>query len=63
MTTDQKMVNVGTPEQPELVPQEAVTSPDSPKGRGWWGRLAEGAVILSQAALGKLIQLSNEKKD
>lgn len=63
-----KMINVGTAERPVLVsvpehvPEHALR-PETEKGRNWWGKLADGSVVLGSEELDRLLELSNGKKD
>ncbi len=49
------MVNIGTAERPVVVPEKAL-HPDSDEGRDWWGKVAEGSVVLEDKVLDQLLE-------
>lgn len=58
---NEKMVNIGTPERPILVPQKSL-EPNTDKGREWWGMVAEGSVVLEPEKLDRLLRITYDKK-
>jgi hypothetical protein len=57
-----RMVNIGTSERPVLVSRKAL-EPDTPEGREWWEMVASGSVTLEEKELGKLLSVTDEKKN
>ena len=52
-----KLINIGTAENPILVPKAVVLGDGSDRERNWWNMLATGSVVLPDEALGKLLGL------
>ena len=53
--TGGSLVNIGTAENPTLVPKAVVLGDGSDQEREWWGALAAGSVILPDEALNRLL--------
>lgn len=58
---NEKMVNIGTPERPILVPQKSL-EPNTDEGREWWGMMAEGSVVLKPEEVDRLLKITDDKK-
>ena len=56
-----KMVNIGTPERPVLVPEKSL-QPKTAEGREWWGMVAEGSIVLKPDELNGLLKKTDGKK-
>lgn len=59
--TGNQLINVGTAENPILVPKTVVARDGSDQEREWWNALASGSVVLPDEVLNKL--LSPESTD
>jgi hypothetical protein len=55
-------INVGSPENPVLVPGKALR-PDSDEGKEWWEMVVSGSVNLKPDQLDNLLKLLSEKKE
>ena len=52
------MINIGTAERPCLVPEDALFTPNSPKGNSWWEKVATGSVVISDKELERALKIS-----
>lgn len=52
-----KLINIGTPERPVMIPEEAIKL-STKEGEEWWNMLASGSAILELEDLDKLLELS-----
>lgn len=57
----ESIINLGSPENPVLVPKKALL-PETAKGREWWQLLAEGSVTLPSENLSRLLEVNDGKK-
>ena len=55
-----EMINIGSKENPVMVPENAL-SPQSAEGGEWWENLANGSVVLDDKALDLLLEKTNEE--
>ena len=58
---DPKLVNIGTKENPVMVPKQAV-SPDKSVQNRWFGSLASGSVVIEDKALDILLEVKDEQR-
>ncbi len=61
MAQNHREVNIGTPEQPIMVPFEAAADPNSKESIQWWNKFALGLVFLSPEVMKALIKFDQEK--
>ncbi len=54
------MANIGTVEKPVLVPDKAL-KPSSDEGQEWWGKVADGSVVLEDEVLEMLLALTENE--
>lgn len=52
------MVNIGTPERPCFIPEDALFAPNSPSGNSWWEKVATGSVIVSGKGIERALKIS-----
>lgn len=57
---DPNLVNIGTTERPVFVPEKAL-KPSTDDGREWWGKVADGSVVLEDQTLDKLLELTEKE--
>ena len=56
MSVNDHLINIGTAERPVFIPKSALL-PESDEGREWWGKLADGSVVLDEKDLNKLLSI------
>lgn len=56
-----KMINVGTSEQPVMVPEDVAQGNDTQGANHWFSQLASGSVVVPDPILDRL--LNTGKKD
>lgn len=54
------MVNIGSVERPILVSEKAL-EPSSDEGREWWGKVADGSIILEDEVLDLLLTMTENE--
>lgn len=61
MSNNPSFVNIGGPENPVIVSQEAL-EPGTPAGREWWERVANGDLQIDDEALTILCGLPKDEE-
>ncbi|KKR63046.1 MAG: hypothetical protein UU02_C0034G0004 [Candidatus Woesebacteria bacterium GW2011_GWA1_40_43] len=56
MSVNDHLINIGTAERPVFVPRSTLL-PESDERREWWGKLADGSVVLDEKDLDKLLSI------
>lgn len=54
------LVNIGKPEKPIFVPEDAMFSPQSVNGNSWWEKVATGSVTLPEKGLQRTLKISGK---
>ena len=64
MTQNKKgpnLINVGTPENPVLVPIDVAEDKNSVISTSWWNGIASGSIVVASEILDKLLGKKNDK--
>lgn len=52
------MINIGSKENPVMVPEHAL-QPNTPRGRSYWGGIASGSIVVPDKTLDVLMEKVN----
>lgn len=55
-----KMINVGTPEQPVMVPEDVAQGKNTPVTEHWFLQLVNGAIVIPGQVLDRLLNMGNK---